>query len=185
MNNGRSWDWEESSGSWTTWDEAYIIRAIVEYSDGTKAELGGAEKGLLGYNLYRNNVQVNSSLITGTSTTDILPGWGTYVYNVSAKYDEGESAFSNDASISHYFGIGEEDQIDARIYPNPASQYVFIDSQEDIQMLSLYSIDGKNVLNTEQQGPNIKLDLSGLEAGLYLLKITTDERSGTMKLIIR
>ena len=185
LNNGRSWDWEESSGSWTTWDEAYIIRAIVEYSDGTKAELGGAKKGLLGYNLYRNNVQVNSSLITGTSTTDILPGWGTYVYNVSAKYDEGESAFSNDASISHYFGIGEEDQIDARIYPNPASQYVFIDSQEDIQMLSLYSIDGKNVLNTEQQGPNIKLDLSGLEAGLYLLKITTDERSGTMKLIIR
>ncbi|MCD4737312.1 MAG: carboxypeptidase-like regulatory domain-containing protein, partial [Bacteroidales bacterium] len=39
-NNGRSWDYD-NAGSWASWNEAYLIRAIVEYSDGTIAEIGG------------------------------------------------------------------------------------------------------------------------------------------------
>ena len=41
LNNGRSWDREDASGSWSSWTEAYIIRAVVEYTDGSIAEIGG------------------------------------------------------------------------------------------------------------------------------------------------
>lgn len=40
LNNGRSWDHNDNSQSWSTWDEAYLIRAVVEYSDGSREELG-------------------------------------------------------------------------------------------------------------------------------------------------
>lgn len=41
FNNGRSWDFDNASSTWATWNEAYLIRAIVQYSDGTVAEIGG------------------------------------------------------------------------------------------------------------------------------------------------
>ncbi|MCB2221071.1 MAG: T9SS type A sorting domain-containing protein [Bacteroidetes bacterium] len=40
LNNGRSWDFNNASPSWASWNEAYLIRAIVEYTDGSKAEIG-------------------------------------------------------------------------------------------------------------------------------------------------
>jgi hypothetical protein len=40
LNNGRSWDFNNGSPSWASWNEAYLIRAIVEYTDGTIAEIG-------------------------------------------------------------------------------------------------------------------------------------------------
>ncbi|MCF8302127.1 MAG: T9SS type A sorting domain-containing protein [Bacteroidales bacterium] len=45
LNNGRSWDFDNAS-SWSQWNEAYLIRAIVQYTDGTLAEVGpnGYEK---------------------------------------------------------------------------------------------------------------------------------------------
>ncbi|MCF8301903.1 MAG: T9SS type A sorting domain-containing protein [Bacteroidales bacterium] len=45
LNNGRSWDFDNNS-SWSQWNEAYLIRAIVQYTDGTLAEVGpgGYEK---------------------------------------------------------------------------------------------------------------------------------------------
>ncbi|MBW6492117.1 MAG: C10 family peptidase [Lentimicrobium sp.] len=38
LNNGRSWDFDHA-GTWTTWNEAYLIRAIVQYTDGNIREL--------------------------------------------------------------------------------------------------------------------------------------------------
>jgi len=184
LNNGRSWDWDETNNIWTSWEEAYIIRAVVQYGDGTKAEIGNA-KGFLGYNLYRDNIKVNESLILTSNTSDMVPGYGTYVYNVTAVFDEGESAFSNDFEIGLHFGIDEMQQIDAKIYPNPSDQWVTIESSVFIEQLSLHSIDGKNVLTVEQTGTEIQLDVSKLEAGLYLLKIQSSESIGVFKLLVR
>jgi len=39
LNNGRSWDFNTSTGNWTTWTQAYLIRAVVKYLDGKTAEL--------------------------------------------------------------------------------------------------------------------------------------------------
>ncbi|MBN3036591.1 MAG: T9SS type A sorting domain-containing protein, partial [Bacteroidales bacterium] len=41
LNNGRSWDFNNGSPSWAPWNEAYLERAIVQYADGTIAEIGG------------------------------------------------------------------------------------------------------------------------------------------------
>lgn len=41
LNNGRSWDFN-GNNTWTPWNEAYLIRAIVQYTDGTVRELSAA-----------------------------------------------------------------------------------------------------------------------------------------------
>ncbi len=184
LNNGRSWDWDEGTTSWTSWDEAYLIRAVVQYSDGTLAELGGG-KDLLGYNLYRDNVQVNTSLILNTNTTDNLPGWGTFEYNVTAVYDEGQSAFSNTFTLHYYLGIEELQQIDVKVFPNPALDHFMIESDEQIRLVSLHSLDGKKLVSAENTGLNYKMDVSGLNTGLYILKIQNDKGTGIFKVLVR
>jgi hypothetical protein len=41
LNNGRSWDYDHAGG-WEAWNEAYLIRAVVQYSDGVIREISAA-----------------------------------------------------------------------------------------------------------------------------------------------
>ncbi len=125
LNNGRSWDYNPSDQSWTTWTEAYLIRAVVLYGDGTMEELSpvlhqkttvpvvrsderisipvsGVNSGtvrdeeLLGYNLYRDDNLVNPDPLLLNEYTDYdVENDVTYSYYVTAVYDVGESDPSN------------------------------------------------------------------------------------------
>ncbi len=46
LNNGRSWDFNNTSPSWASWNEAYLIRAVVEYPGGKVAEIGAGVSSL-------------------------------------------------------------------------------------------------------------------------------------------
>ncbi|MEE4256512.1 MAG: S8 family serine peptidase [Bacteroidales bacterium] len=183
LNNGRSWDWNEATSTWETYFEAYLIRAIVLYSNGTKAEIGA--KDLLGYNLYRDNVPVNTSLITTSNTTDMIPGWGTFVYNVTAVYDEGESAFSDPASVEYYFGIDEDEQVEARIYPNPAKDFIMVETEAEIKTLSLFNTEGRILIKQEVPGNSLQLDVGEVVGGIYFIKIETERGFSVYKVLIR
>ena len=53
---------------------------------------------LLGYNVYCNGERINEALVTGTTFTDMAER-GTATYTVTAVYDKGESASSNEAMV--------------------------------------------------------------------------------------
>jgi Secretion system C-terminal sorting domain len=68
LNNGRSWDFDSSTGVWSTWPEAYLERAIVQYPDGRIVELAPVSNNRIRIpksNLrahcrsYENNIQVD------------------------------------------------------------------------------------------------------------------------------
>lgn len=74
-------------------DMYYIAIDDIEY-----APAGGeAMFTLLGYNIYRNGERLNDTPVTGTNYTDRLSvSSGEFTYAVSAVYDCGESALSNE-----------------------------------------------------------------------------------------
>lgn len=43
LDNGRSWD-HADAGGWSSWSEAYLVRAVVMYGDGRIAEISAAPK---------------------------------------------------------------------------------------------------------------------------------------------
>jgi len=61
---------------------------------------GRMERGLLGYNIYRNDDQVNQSLVTSLAYIDQNLQNGVYDYHVTAMYDEGESDPSNIVEVT-------------------------------------------------------------------------------------
>lgn len=73
------------------------------------------------------------------------------------------------------------------VYPNPASDNVFIESplNENNQKLycELYSFDGSLVKKTEVQ-TNILLDISGMPSGLYFIKVVMKNKILINKIVI-
>ncbi|WP_420582347.1 MBG domain-containing protein [Reichenbachiella sp.] len=60
-----------------------------------------------------------------------------------------------------------------QIYPNPVSQYVMISEDVEVRSLVVYDLRGQEVLAFHR--PQKRFDISGLDNGVYLLKIETPE----------
>jgi len=67
------------------------------------------------------------------------------------------------------------------VYPNPFCDDLYIQHQYDKATFSLYSIDGKLIKSGTLL--NTRLSLSELQAGLYLLQLSADNKTITRKII--
>jgi photosystem II stability/assembly factor-like uncharacterized protein len=99
----------------------------------------------------------------------------------------------NDKTLLKYselLGIGEETKtLQCNIFPNPAKDKLQIkcsDFNIEKGTIVILRIDGREILNREvgQGNEIIEIDASHLETGMYLCKISTDQKSSTKKLII-
>lgn len=73
--------------------------------------------------------------------------------------------------------VEEWPQLDFTIsaFPNPASEIlnIYIDTEQDELLYSLYELSGKTIASGIIAGNNHQIDVSHLKAGTYFLKITT------------
>ena len=81
--------------------------------------------------------------------------------------------------------IDAEDVLDMRIYPNPVnSGYVTILSPVNgTKYIEVFDINGRQVLNTSIN--NSKLDVSSINSGFYMIKVTINGQTKISKLIVR
>jgi hypothetical protein len=67
------------------------------------------------------------------------------------------------------------------IYPNPASNQLFIDTgKSTLKAFTVYDISGRKITGGKQLNPQ-SLDISALSAGMYLLEVETESGSKTLK----
>ncbi len=60
------------------------------------------------------------------------------------------------------------------IFPNPSTSYLELRSKEDIRKIEIYSIDGIVVKNITTMSPNMEIDTSLLNSGLYFMRVYDD-----------
>jgi len=72
-----------------------------------------------------------------------------------------------------------------RIYPNPASGILKIESKQNIevQSISIYNTLGQVVLVVPNAKATKVVDVSGLQTGNYFIKIHTDKGTSNAKFI--
>ena len=73
--------------------------------------------------------------------------------------------------------------IKVNIYPNPSKGYIYINSTDKINTLSIFNTLGKEVRSDTKVTNNI-LDLNQLNNGLYFVKISTEGKIITKRIII-
>ena len=62
-----------------------------------------------------------------------------------------------------------------KIYPNPFTNYIKIEGLENEFDISLFSIDGKEIMKVSKLNSSQNIDLSKLETGIYNMKIKTTD----------
>ena len=70
-----------------------------------------------------------------------------------------------------------------RVYPNPATDQIQIESEEIIRFAELFAIDGKNIKKTNANTNSINIRLDELKPGMYFLRVQTDSQLFTEKVV--
>ena len=71
-----------------------------------------------------------------------------------------------------------------RFYPNPVTDKLTIQSANElIQIISIYDVNGKLLMQTEAHGLQQELELSELNSGIYILKVKTGKETLTGRII--
>ncbi len=75
--------------------------------------------------------------------------------------------------------INQFNKSDIKIYPNPVQNQLNIESQEIINGIEIFDLLGKKIFESKSK----TIDVSGLQSGIYLLKINTENGILTQKII--
>ncbi|SDE75692.1 T9SS type A sorting domain-containing protein [Epilithonimonas hungarica] len=67
------------------------------------------------------------------------------------------------------------------VYPNPTADYIYVSGNKKITSLELYNSNGQKVLKTSES----KMDLAPVTAGVYILKIVTENGEISSSKIIK
>jgi len=122
--------------------------------------------------------QNTNQCVPGTSASIFtLAGQAYYVFvlNTGAVTDiviDGTNLGVSDNSIAGF-----------SYYPNPTTGVLNLKSVDNIEHVSLYNLLGQRVLDSRVGATATQLDLSGLSAGSYLMKVTVNGQTGTYKLL--
>jgi uncharacterized surface protein with fasciclin (FAS1) repeats len=90
-----------------------------------------------------------------------------------------------DAVLLPTTNISVVETVTFEVYPNPASDYIQINSNIDNGWLSIRDIAGRVVTEMNNVGPNDRIDVSSFESGIYLVTIKNGNSFSTKKLIVQ
>lgn len=71
-----------------------------------------------------------------------------------------------------------------QVFPNPADNQLTIRSAELIRSAEIFNVTGQSVLSQTKTTNEYQLDISGLSAGCYMVRVTLDSRVETYRVVI-
>ena len=149
-------------------------------------------EGLSAYYIYRRKnedgewerAKLASAATTEYKETKALESGNWYYYRVVAFYNAincfaapAKSMYGNEYFVKVYYDsehVGVEEHLAANvsIYPNPAKDSFTIEA-EGIQHVMVYNTIGQLVYSQACEGNSAVVNLSGVDAGLYMVKVVT------------
>ena len=142
-------------------------------NDGTYDIIEFSTVGALGF--YTSTGAQAYQILSSTANT-------IYVRNVGS---EGNSWYSMLTTDAHNLSTSENEILDMMIYPNPVDgNYVTILSPvQGLKEIEVYSVTGRKVIDIAINGST--LDVSSLNTGFYLLKVTINGQNKVSKLVVK
>ncbi len=77
-----------------------------------------------------------------------------------------------------------KNKLQVSVYPNPATENLFVELDSKIKtvQINISDLSGKSIINTKLSNQN-NIDISGLQLGMYMLTVSTENGSETVKFI--
>ena len=122
---------------------------------------------------------LNDSLITGATAQDYQPSVSG-VYQVAIEDTNGCLSFSEKYNFA-VVGINELEK-DFIIYPNPIKDKLYIDSDKDFEV-EIINLKGQKIWTGNSKAIRRGIEMSDLDSGTYILRITINNTSIIKKII--
>ncbi len=183
--DGQVWEDIANSGINLSW----MIRAYVSLDGrGTEALESNANRApvLKNYNIYRGTSLDNIEKIDETTDRKYFDQVeaGKYYYQVKAVYEEFDETCESEAANSYsnpeqdyvvveVSAIEEGDVSGLMIYPNPTDGNLNI-SVEAMKRITIVNALGQTVYDRNVGSDNVIIDMTQYEAGIYMLRIVTE-----------
>jgi hypothetical protein len=135
------------------------------------------------------NDPFSSAAITGTTTntyailSNLLPNT-TYYFWVKSNCGTTQTNWVSGGSFTTYaLGIETFSMDKIKLYPNPVKSIFTISLDKKISKVAVFNLLGQEVLTKSVNSNETTVDVAHLTAGTYLVKITSDDETKTMKII--
>lgn len=133
------------------------------------------------YDLYRNGVLLVENLTENSYVDATATRPHDYCYTVVGKNEFIRSNPTDLMCVDWTWSVDEEDT-SVSVYPNPTAGEVCVEANALCQVQVL-NVMGQEVMRQVADGDRMTLDLGGLSAGTYFVRIATDHDSETVKVL--
>lgn len=132
----------------------------------------------------------NGSITSGQGTSTVAVQWGSIgnawlsVVETDVNGCSGEEVFLN---LSVVVSVEDRQRAEMRVYPNPASTVLTIESgltEHANGLIRLVDMNGRIVLEEQMNGRN-QLDVSGIAAGVYTIRVISEDQVATQQVVIQ
>lgn len=136
-----------------------------------------------GFSTYLWSTSETTSSITLNGAT-----LGTGTHNISVTVEDSIGCAGTDdmaLTVDACLGLPGEEFPYANVFPNPASEsiQVSVSNWTDALNLKIYSLDGKLVITDIMDESSAKIDLFDLDAGTYLLELSSQDGKVTTQFV--
>lgn len=80
--------------------------------------------------------------------------------------------------------VNEHNEIEVKIFPNPASDFMKITSEE-ILRVEVYNLKGQKMIDNRYSDSHVVIPTSALPAGIYVVNVTTSAGKTSKKVVVR
>lgn len=89
------------------------------------------------------------------------------------------------STTANVLGISDAKRLDFEMFPNPAQNYVTIQlpSGSEVATVQFYDYVGRLALTKKVSNSNEKINVDNLNAGIYILKVISNDKIGSQKFI--
>lgn len=137
---------------------------------------------------YRNSVVADSVLnLNGAPDLEAV--------NINPNFDHGQCVEPATLYTLLFFSSYQDLQVDVDelaletntpiVYPNPARDFTWVDDLTPDAQLQLFDAGGRLLRQYRPTASPARLDLQGLEGGVYLLKVLNGEQTWTRKVVVK
>ncbi len=125
-----------------------------------------------------------ASVTQGTATWDVNEwnidndaGAGDGALNVDGGFDPGVWIGADTA------GVENESLVTLNMYPNPAIDVLNISAQSTINTVEIFNVLGQKVITIQVEDTSAEINVSNLNAGIYLIKYEINNSTSTKKFV--
>lgn len=126
---------------------------------------------------------ISDTTLSGEVLNHNFPGDGIYTVTLIVQRKCDFDTISRDVVISSFNAINEINENEIVFYPNPASDYLQVESNENSEMFIL-DWSGKIILNQTISEGKTNIPIFDFSNGIYFMRFVSEEISHEQKLII-